>query len=99
MYGINRVFGEGLDCCYDCTAEVRTLNNYINKLGIDKFMKEKELTNDIRTKCIAIMSRSISIVLGHRRLCDNQPLPSKNKKYYDDEDFPHLEHCLDPKLL
>jgi hypothetical protein len=74
-FGITTVPGEGLDHCYDCTSEVRTLNEYVNRFGVDKFIKEK-ITDDIRCKCIAIISRSISIALGHRTLSNPQPAPA-----------------------
>jgi len=81
---IDTVPGEGLDHCFDCTSEVRILNDYINKFGTGEFIKE-ELTNDIRCKCIALMSKSISLALGNRKLSDPQPPPPREKKYYDDE--------------
>ena len=56
------VIGEGLDHCFDCTSEIRILNNYITKKG--------EMTDNNR---IATMSKKISTALGHRRLCDKQP--------------------------
>ena len=50
---IDTVIGEGLDHCFDYAWEIRILNEYINKYGTDKFMKGE----DMRSKCIAIMSR------------------------------------------
>jgi hypothetical protein len=82
---IDTVIGEGLDHCYDCTAEIRILNGYITKFGVDKFIQDKLTANhDTRCKCIAIMSKSISVALGKRRLCDKQLPPPFGKKHYDE---------------
>lgn len=82
--GITTIPGEGFDHCFDCTSEIRILNEYINKFGVSKFVSE-EITDDLRCKCIALMSKSISLVLGNRKLCSPQPPPPRTKKYYDDE--------------
>lgn len=68
------VVGEGLDHCYDCTAEIFILNEYLR-------MRSPHLApEDIATE-ISKMSRSISRSMGVRRtLLDDNPDPEERRK-------------------
>jgi hypothetical protein len=69
----HNIKGEGLDKCYDCTAEINILSEYLIKFDSLK------LNTDLLHKKVSQMSKYISRLLGGRRLNQPQPPPGHRK--------------------
>jgi hypothetical protein len=71
----HNIRGEGIDHCYDCTAEIAILRNY--------FMKRKNIAENDPSlnEQIGRMSRQISRkISSHRKLSSPNPDPEKRKR-------------------